>query len=69
MSSFETRFYCTERAIWPRIQRNLSLVVWIAKVILAWFTQGRRLRNAGRHALREKRVLYLDDLIDSGKDD
>ena len=69
MSSFETRFYCTERAIWPRIQRNLSLVVWIAKAILAWFTQGRRLRKAGRHALREKRVLYLDDLIDSGKDD
>ena len=69
MSSFETRFYCTERAIWPRIQRNLSLVVWIAKGILAWFTQGRRLRKAGRHALREKRVLYLDDLIDSGKDD
>jgi len=69
MSSFETRFYCTERAIWPRIQRNLSLVVWIAKVILAWFTQGHRLRKAGRHALREKRVLYLDDLIDSGKDD
>jgi hypothetical protein len=69
MSSFETRFYCTERAIWPRIQRNLSLLVWIAKVILAWFTQGRRLRKAGRHALREKRVLYLDDLIDSDKDD
>ena len=69
MSSFETRFYCTERAIWPRIQRNLSLVVWIAKVIFAWFTQGRRLRKAGRHALREKRVLYLDDLIDSDKDD
>jgi hypothetical protein len=69
MSSFETRFYCTERAIWPRIQRNLSLVVWIAKVILAWFIQGRRLRKAGRHALREKRVLYLDDLIDSDKDD
>lgn len=69
MSSFETRFYCTERAIWPRIQRNLSLLVWIAKVILAWFTQGCRLRKAGRHALREKRVLYLDDLIDSDKDD
>ncbi len=69
MSSFETRFYCTERAIWPRIQRNLSLMVWIAKVILDWFTQGRRLRKAGRHAWRENRVLYLDDLIDSDKDD
>ena len=69
MSSFETRFYRTERAIWPRIQRNLSLVVWIARVILAWFTQGRFLRKASRRALREKRVLYLDDLIDSGKDD
>ena len=69
MSSFETRFYRTGRAIWPRIQRNLSLVVWIARVILAWFTQGRLLRKASRHALREKRVLYLDDLIDSAKDD
>ena len=69
MSSFETRFYRTERAIWPRIQRNLSLVVWIARVILAWFTQGRFLRKASRRALRQKRVRNLDDLIDSDKDD
>ena len=69
MSSFEDRFYRTNKLVWPRIKRNLLLALWIAKIILTWFVQGRRLRKAGRHALREKRVLYLDDLIDSGKDD
>jgi hypothetical protein len=44
------------------------LAIWIARLILTWFTQGRRLRKASCRALREENVLYLDDLIDSEKD-
>ena len=69
MSSFEDQFYRTDRAVWPRIKRDLSLAIWIAKLILTWFTQGRRLRKASRRALREGYVLYLDDLINSEHDD
>ena len=68
MNSFEERFYRTDRSVWPRIKRNLLLAVWIIRLILTWFTQGRRLRKASRRALREKRVLYLDDLINSEHD-
>ena len=63
MSSFESRFYRTDQSVWPRIKRNFLLALWIAKLILTWFIQGRRLRKASRRALREGNVLYLDDLM------
>ena len=69
MSSFEHRFYRTDKSVWPRIKRNFLLALWIAKLILTWFIQGRRLRKASRNALREGYVLYLDDLINSKHDD
>jgi len=69
MSSFESRFYRTDKSVWPRIKRNFLLALWIAKLILTWFIQGRRLRKASRSALREGYVLYLDDLIKSEHND
>lgn len=69
MSSFEDRFYRTNKSVWPRIKRNLLLALWIAKIILTWFVQGRRLRKASRRALREGNVLYLDDLMNSEHND
>ena len=69
MSSFEHRFYRTDKSVWPRIKRNFLLALWIAKLILTWFIQGRRLRKASRRAIREEDVLYLDDLINSEHDD
>ena len=69
MSSFEDRFYLTNKSVWPRIKRNLLLALWIAKIILTWFIQGRRLRKASRRAMREGYVLYLDDLINSAHDE
>ena len=69
MSSFEDRFYRTNKSVWPRVQRNLLLTLWIAKIISTWFIQGRRLRKASRRAIREEDVLYLDDLINSEHDD
>ena len=69
MSSFESRFYRTDKSVWPRIQRNFLLALWIAKLILTWFIQGRRLRKASRRAIREGDVLYLDDLINSEHDE
>ena len=69
MSSFESRFYRTDKSVWPHIQRNFLLALWIAKLILTWFIQGRRLRKASRRALHKGYVLYLDDLIHSEHDD
>ena len=69
MCSFENRFYRTDKSVWPRIKRNFLLALWIAKLILTWFIQGRRLRKASRSALREGYVLYLDDLIKSEHND
>ena len=69
MSSFEDRFYLTNKSVWPRIKRNLLLALWIAKIILTWFIQGRRLRKASRRAMCEGYVLYLDDLINSEHDE
>ena len=69
MNSFEDRFYRTNKSVWPRIKRNFLLALWIAKLILTWFIQGRRLRKASRRALREGYVLYLDDLINSEHDE
>ena len=69
MSSFEDRFYRTNKSVWPRIKRNFLLALWIAKIILTWFIQGRRLRKASRRALHKGYVLYLDDLINSEHDD
>ena len=69
MRSFENRFYRTDKSVWRRIKRNFLLALWIAKLILTWFIQGRRLRKASRSALREGYVLYLDDLIKSEHND
>jgi len=69
MCSFENRFYRTDKSVWPRIKRNILLALWIAKLILTWFIQGRRLRKASHRALREGYVLYLDDLIKSEHND
>ena len=69
MRSFENRFYRTDKSVWTRIKRNFLLALWIAKLILTWFIQGRRLRKASRNALREGYVLYLDDLIKSEHND
>ncbi len=69
MSSFEHRFYRTDKSVWPRIKRNFLLALWIARLILTWFIQGRRLRKASRHALHKGYVFYLDDLINSEHDD
>ena len=69
MSSFEDRFYRTNKSVWPRIKRNFLLALWIAKIISTWFIQGRRLRKASRRAMREGDVLYLDDLIKSEHDE
>ena len=69
MCSFENRFYRTDKSVWTRIKRNFLLALWIAKLILTWFIQGRRLRKASRSALREGYVLYLDDLIKSEHND
>ena len=69
MRSFENRFYRTDKSVWRRIKRNFLLALWIAKLILTWFIQGRRLRKASRRALREGYVLYLDDLIKSEHND
>ena len=69
MRSFENRFYRTDKSVWTRIKRNFLLALWIAKLILTWFIQGRRLRKASRRALREGYVLYLDDLIKSEHND
>ena len=69
MSSFEDRFYRTNKSVWPRINRNFLLALWIAKIISTWFIQGRRLRKASRRAIREGDVLYLDDLINSEHDE
>ena len=69
MSSFEDRFYRTNKSVWPRIKRNFLLALWIAKFISTWFIQGRRLRKASRRAIREGDVLYLDDLINSEHDE
>ncbi len=69
MSSFESRFYRTDKSVWPRIKRNFLLALWIAKLILTWFIQGRRLRKASHRALHKGYVLYLDDLINSEQDD
>ena len=69
MSSFEDRFYRTNKSVWPRIKRNFLLALWIAKIISTWFIQGRRLRKASRRAIREVDVLYLDDLINSEHDE
>ena len=69
MRSFENRFYRTDKSVWTRIKRNFLLALWIDKLILTWFIQGRRLRKASRSALREGYVLYLDDLIKSEHND
>ena len=69
MRSFENRFYRTDKSVWTRIKRNFLMALWIAKLILTWFIQGRRLRKASRRAMREGYVLYLDDLINSEHDD
>ena len=69
MSSFEDRFYRTNKSVWPRIKRNFLLALWIAKIISTWFIQGRRLRKANRRAMREGDVLYLDDHINSEHDE
>ena len=69
MSSFEHRFYRTDKSVWPRIKRNFLLALWIARLILTWFIQGRRLRKASRRALHKGYVFYLDDLINSEHDD
>ena len=69
MCSFENRFYRTDKSVWRRIKRNFLLALWIAKLILTWFIQGRRLRKASRRALNKGYVLYLDDLINSEHDD
>ena len=69
MSSFESRFYRTDQSVWPRIKRNFLLAWGIAKLILTWFIQGRRLRKASRRALHKGYVFYLDDLINSEHDD
>ena len=69
MRSFENRFYRTDKSVWTRIKRNFLLALWIAKLILTWFIQGRRLRKASSRALREGYVLYLDDFINSKHDD
>ena len=69
MCPFENRFYRTDKSVWTRIKRNFLLALWIAKLILTWFIQGRRLRKASRSALREGYVLYLDDLIKSEHND
>ncbi len=69
MSSFEDRFYRTNKSVWPRIKRNFLLALWIAKIISTWFILGRRLRKASRRAMREGDVLYLDDLINSEHDE
>ena len=69
MSSFEDRFYRTNKSVWPRIKRNFLLALWIAKILSTWFIQGRRLRKASRRAIREGDVLYLDDLINSEHDE
>ena len=69
MGSFESRFYRTDKSVWPRIKRNFLLALWIARLILTWFIQGRRLRKASRHALHKGYVFYLDDLINSEHDD
>ena len=69
MSSFEDRFYRTNKSVWPRIKRNFLLALWIAKIISTWFIQGRRLRKASRRAIREGGVIYLDALINSEHDE
>ena len=69
MSSFEHRFYRTDKSVWPRIKRNFLLALWIASLIMTWFIQGRRLRKASRRALHNGYVFYLDDLINSEHDD
>ncbi len=66
MSSFEQRFYRTDRSIWPRLCRNIVLAWWIASLICAWFTVGSRLRRASRQALKDRRLMLLDDMTDHG---
>ena len=66
MSSFEQRFYRTDRSIWPRLRRNIVLAWWIASLIYAWFTVGSRLRRASRQALKDGRLMLLDDTTDHG---
>ena len=69
MSAFESRVYRTDKSVCHRIKRNFLLALWIAKLILTWFIQGRRLRKASRRALHKGYVFYLDDLINSEHDD
>ncbi len=67
MSSFEQRFYRTDHSIWPRLWRNVMLAWWIAGLIIAWFTSGRRLRRASRKAQKENAIMLLDDRTEHGK--
>jgi len=66
VSSFEQRFYRTDRSIWARLCRNIVLAWWIASLICAWFTVGSRLRRASRQALKDRRLMLLDDMTDHG---
>ncbi|GIT54350.1 MAG: hypothetical protein Ct9H300mP16_15100 [Pseudomonadota bacterium] len=43
------------------------LAWWIAGLIIAWFTSGRRLRRASRKAQKENAIMLLDDRTEHGK--
>ena len=64
MPSFEERFYLQNASFGRRVQRNLSLLWYIAGGAWAYLWPGLKLRRAYRRAERDGGVVSLEEHLD-----
>jgi hypothetical protein len=65
MAAFEDRFYRENPALFQRLRRNASLLLWLAGGLVQWL-RGRRVRIAYERAQQSKAAIVLEDYVDPG---
>jgi hypothetical protein len=65
MAAFEDRFYRENPALFQRLRRNASLLLWLVGGLVQWL-RGRTVRKAYERAQKSDAALVLEDYVDQG---
>ena len=63
MASFEEQFYLENPSRWRAWQRDVRLLLWLARNGLLWLTRGVLVRRAYRRAQLQGEPLVLEDIL------
>ena len=62
----EKQFRIKEDSFWLRLERDIFVFRYLARIVWMWLTVGGRIRRTHRDAKRTGKIYYIDNIMGGG---